>query len=313
MLGYITRRIALSLVVLFGLLVATFVIIHLVPGDPVQQLLGSRASPTAIASARHELGLDRPLPEQFSAFLGRTVRGDFGRSIPLNSSVSSVIGPRLAPSALLIAYGLVIALAVGVPLAVIAAVRPNGALDNGIRLTATFAFAMPTFWLGLMLALVFGLSLKWFPVSGYDSGVGGFFRTLTLPALTLGLSLAVVVVRTLRSSLLEVLQSEYIDAARSRGLRELRVVGKHAMRNAVMATVTILSVDIGFLIGGTVVIEAVYQIPGAGSLLVQAVQRRDYALIQTLALLAGTAVVVTGLLADLLQVVIDPRVRLAGR
>ncbi len=313
MLSYITRRIALSLVVLFGLLVATFVIIHLVPGDPVQQLLGSRASPTAIASARHELGLDRPLPEQFSAFLGRTVRGDFGRSIPLNSSVSSVIGPRLAPSALLIAYGLVIALAVGVPLAVIAAVRPNGALDNGIRLTATFAFAMPTFWLGLMLALVFGLSLKWFPVSGYDSGVGGFFRTLTLPALTLGLSLAVVVVRTLRSSLLEVLQSEYIDAARSRGLRELRVVGKHAMRNAVMATVTILSVDIGFLIGGTVVIEAVYQIPGAGSLLVQAVQRRDYALIQTLALLAGTAVVVTGLLADLLQVVIDPRVRLAGR
>ncbi len=313
MLSHITRRIALSLVVLFGLLVATFVIIHLVPGDPVQQLLGSRASPTAIASARHELGLDRPLPEQFSAFLGRTVRGDFGRSIPLNSSVSSVIGPRLAPSALLIAYGLVIALAVGVPLAVIAAVRPNGALDNGIRLTATFAFAMPTFWLGLMLALVFGLSLKWFPVSGYDSGVGGFFRTLTLPALTLGLSLAVVVVRTLRSSLLEVLQSEYIDAARSRGLRELRVVGKHAMRNAVMATVTILSVDIGFLIGGTVVIEAVYQIPGAGSLLVQAVQRRDYALIQTLALLAGTAVVVTGLLADLLQVVIDPRVRLAGR
>ena len=311
MLSYLARRVALSVVVLFGLVVATFVIVHLVPGDPVQQLLGSRASPQAIAAARAELGLDQPLLSQFVSFAGGALRGDFGRSIPFNAPVGSVIGPRLLPSGLLIAYGLFLALLLGVPLAVLAAVRPNRGVDNAIRSATTFAFAMPTFWLGLMLALVLGLELGWFPVSGYDRTVGGFFRTLTLPALTIGLSLAVVVVRTLRSSLLEVLQSEYIEAARSRGMSELRVVGKHGMRNAVTATITILSVNMGFLIGGTVVIEAVYQIPGAGSLLVQAVQRRDYELIQVLALLAGTAVVVVGLLADLLQAALDPRVRLA--
>jgi peptide/nickel transport system permease protein len=310
-LTYLARRLALSVVVLCGLLVATFVIVHLVPGDPVQQLLGSRATPQAIAAARHSVGLDQPLLQQFARFAGGAVHGDFGRSIPLNAPVSQVIGPRLLPSALLIGYGLALALLIGVPLAVVAAVRPNRGADNLIRLSTTFAFAMPTFWLGLMLALLLGLRLGWFPVSGYDRSVGGFFRTLTLPALTIGLSLAVVVVRTLRSNLLEVLRSEYVEAARSRGLSEVRIVGKHAMRNAVTGTVTILSVNVGFLIGGTVVIEAVFQIPGAGSLLVQAVQRRDYELIQVLALLAGTAVVVVGLLADLLQAVLDPRVRLS--
>lgn len=311
MLTYAARRVALSVVVMSGLLVATFVIIHLVPGDPVQQLLGSRATPQAIAAARQELGLDRPLLSQFARFAGGVLRGDLGRSIPLNAPVSAVIGPRLLPSGLLIAYGLFLALLIGVPLAVLAAVRPNRAVDNVIRLATTFTFAMPTFWLGLMLALLLGLELGWFPVSGYERSVSGFFRTLTLPALTIGLSLAVVVVRTLRSSLLEVLQSEYVEAARSRGMSEVRVVGKHGMRNAVTATITILSVNVSFLIGGTVVIEAVYQIPGAGSLLVQAVQRRDYELIQVLALLAGATVVVVGLLADLLQAALDPRVRLA--
>jgi ABC-type dipeptide/oligopeptide/nickel transport system permease component len=205
------------------------------------------------------------------------------------------------------------ALVIGVPLAVIAALRPNGVVDNGIRLVTTFAFAMPAFWLGLMLALIFGLTLKWFPVSGYDTGIGGLLRTLTLPAITLGLSLAVVVVRTLRSSLLEVLQTEYIDAARSRGLGPWRVIGRHALRNAVMATITILSVDIGFLIGGTVVVESVFQIPGAGSLLVESVRARDYELVQALALIAGAAVVLLSLATDLLQATIDPRVRLAKR
>jgi peptide/nickel transport system permease protein len=172
---------------------------------------------------------------------------------------------------------------------------------------------MPAFWLGLMLALIFGLDLGWFPVSGYSGGIGGLLRTLTLPALALGLALAAVVVRTLRSSLLEVLQTEYIEAARSRGLRELRVVGKHALRNSVMNTLTILTVNVGFLIGGTVVIEAVFQIPGLGSLLVEAVEKRDYQLVQALVLLAGAAVVLASLAADLVQAFLDPRVRLARR
>jgi peptide/nickel transport system permease protein len=172
---------------------------------------------------------------------------------------------------------------------------------------------MPGFWLGLMFALIFGLELGWFPVAGYSGGVSGLLRTLTLPAMALGLALTGIVVRTLRSSMLEVMQSEYIEAARSRGLHELRVVGKHALRNSAMNTLTILSVNIGFLIGGTVVIEQVFQIPGLGSLLVEAVEKRDYQLVQALALLAGTAVVLASLTADLIQAALDPRVRLAGR
>lgn len=310
---YLIRRVALALVVLFGLLVATFFIIHLVPGDPVRIVLGGHATPAAIAQVRHQLDLDRPLLTQFWLYVSHTLRGHFGEAFTLNSPVGQVIGQRIGPSAALIIYAMVLALLIGIPLAILAALRPNGILDNALRLGTTFTFAMPAFWLGLMLALIFGLELKWFPVSGYQGGIGGILRTLTLPALTLGLALSTVVVRTLRSSLLEVLQTDYIDAARSRGLREVRVVGRHALRNALMNTLTILSVNVGFLIGGTLILEQVFQIPGVGSLLFDAVEKRDYQLVQTLALLAGAAVVFASLLADVVQAFLDPRVRLGGR
>lgn len=313
MIIYVVRRVATSVLILLGLVVATFLIVRLVPGNPVIALLGPRATPEAIAQADHTLGLDRSLPHQLLMFLGQVVRGDLGQSIPLHESAASAIGPRLAPSGLLILYGLVVALVLGVPLAIASALRPHGVTDHVVRLLTTFAFAMPTFWLGLMLALLFGLKLHWLPVSGYGSGLGGELRSLTLPAVTLGLSLTVVVVRTLRTRLLEVLGTEYIEAARSRGLSTARIVLGHALRNAIMSTIAILSVDIGFLIGGTVVIEAVFQLPGLGTLLLQSVQRRDYALIQAIALIAGAAVVVVGLLADLLQAMLDPRIALAQR
>jgi ABC-type dipeptide/oligopeptide/nickel transport system permease component len=313
MIRYILHRVALSIVVLFGLLVATFFIIHLVPGDPVMIVLGGHATPATIVQTRHSLGLDRSLPGQFWLYLTDTLRGRFGTAFTLNAPVATLIGQRIAPSAIMIGYGMLVALVIGVPLAVVAALRPNGILDNLIRLVTTFTFAMAAFWLGLMLSLLLGLKLGLFPVSGYETGIGGILRTLTLPALTLGLGLSAVVVRTLRSSLLEVLQSEYVDAARSRGLSEVRIVGKHAMRNAIMSTITILSVNVGFLIGGTLVLEQVFQIPGLGSLLLGAVQKRDYQLVQALALLAGAAVVFAGLAADVLQAFIDPRVRLANR
>jgi len=310
---YLIRRVALAVVVLFGLLVATFFIIHLVPGDPVRIVLAGRATPEAIARVRHELGLDRPLWTQFTLYVSHTLRGHFGTSFTLESPVAQIVGQRLGPSAALIGYGMLLSIVIGVPLAIVAALRPNSWLDKAVRLVTTFTFALPGFWLGLMLALIFGLKLGWFPVAGYSGGIGGILRTLTLPSLALGLALSGVVVRTLRSSLLEVLQSEYIEAARSRGLSELRVVGKHALRNSAMNTLTILSVNIGFLIGGTVVLEQVFQIPGLGSLLVDAVEKRDYQLVQALSLLAGAAVVVASLAADIVQAVLDPRVRLAGR
>ncbi|MGZ4416819.1 MAG: ABC transporter permease [Gaiellaceae bacterium] len=313
MLSYLIRRVALAVLVLFGLLVATFFIIHLVPGDPVRIVLAGRATPATIARVRHQLALDRPLWTQFSLYVSHTLRGHFGTSFTLDSPVSQIIGQRVGPSVALIAYGMLLSLLIGVPLAIIAALRPNSWLDNSIRLGTTFTFALPGFWLGLMLALIFGLKLGWFPVSGYSSGVVGILRTLTLPALALGLALAGVVVRTLRSSLLEVLQSEHIEATRSRGLSELRVVGHHALRNSAMATLTILSINIGFLIGGTVVLEQVFQIPGLGSLLLEAVEKRDYQLVQALTLLAGAAVVLASLATDVVQAFLDPRVKLSGR
>jgi ABC-type dipeptide/oligopeptide/nickel transport system permease component len=311
--SYLIRRVALAVVVLFGLLIATFFIIHLVPGDPVQIVLGGRATPEAIANVRHELTLDRPLLTQFWLYVSHTVQGDFGTAFTLGSPVGEIIGQRVGPSAALIGYGLLLALLIGVPLAIVAALRPNGWVDNAIRVTSTVAFGMPRFWLGLMLALILGLELHLFPVSGYEGGIGGLLRTLTLPALALGLALSTVVMRTLRSSLLEVLQTEYIEAARSRGLSELRVIVRHALRNSVMNTLTILSVNIGFLIGETVVLEQVFQIPGLGSLLVVAVQKRDYQVVQAIALLAGSAVVLASLAADIIQAALDPRVRLGRR
>jgi ABC-type dipeptide/oligopeptide/nickel transport system permease component len=313
MISYLIRRIALALVVLFGLLVATFFIIHLVPGDPVQIVLGGRATPEAVANVRHQLWLDRPLLTQFWLYMTHTLRGDFGNAFTLGSPVAEIIGQRVGPSAALIGYGMLLSMLIGVPLAIVAALRPNGWVDNAIRVSTTISFAMPGFWLGLMLALIFGLELHWFPVSGYDGGIGGILRTLTLPTLPLGLALSTVVVRTLRSSLLEVLQTEYIEAARSRGLSELRVVVKHALRNSFMNTLTILSVNIGFLIGGTVILEQVFQIPGLGQLLLTAVEKRDYQLVQALALLAGSAVVLASLVADIVQAFLDPRVRLGQR
>lgn len=313
MLSYLIRRMALAVIVLFGLLVATFFIIHVVPGDPAEIVLGGHAPPAQVAWVRHQLGLDRPLPTQFWLYASRMVQGHFGTSFTLGSPVGQIIGQRLGPSAALIGYGMLLSVLIGVPLAIVAALRPNRWMDKSIRVGTTLAFGMPGFWLALMLALIFGLELGWLPVAGYSGGIGGILRTLTLPALALGLALTGVVVRTLRSSLLEVLQTEYIEAARSRGLSELRVVAKHALRNSVMNTLTILSVNVGFLIGGTVVIEQVFQIPGLGSLLVEAVEKRDYQLVQTLALLAGSAVVLASLAADLVQAVLDPRVRLAGR
>lgn len=312
MIRFTIRRVALSILTLWGLASATFFMLRvLVPGDPVSLALGARATPEAIARARGELGLDDPLLVQYGRFLRELASLDWGRSFVLNAPVSRVLGQRVMPSVLLIGYALLIALAIGVPLAVVSAVRQNRTSDHVIRFITTFFFGMPSFWLGLMIALLFGLKLGWFPVSGYDEGVAGVFRTLTLPALTLGLSIVVLVTRTLRSNLIAVLSTDYIENARSRGTAERRVVGKLAMRNAIMPTLTLLAAIMGSLIGGTVVVEFVFQIPGAGSLLVQSIFHRDYQMVTALTILAGSTVIVMGLLMDLLQAALDPRVRVA--
>lgn len=306
---YILKRLLISIFVLVALAAASFLLIHLVPGDPVRQMLGSGATPENIQNVRTQLGLNEPLFTQFYTFMGNTFTGQFGESITLRTPITELIGERITPSVQLIGYGVFIALLIGVPLATLAALRPQGIADNLIRVATTFTFGMPTFWLGLVLALVFGLQLGVFPTSGYEAGVAGFFRTLTLPALTLGLSLVAMVVRTLRTQLLDVLDSEYIEATRARGISERRIIGIHAMRNSVMTTITVISVQIGFLIGGTVVLEYVFQIPGMGTLLIDAVTDRDIPLVATITVLTGAAVVIVSLITDLVQLALDPRVR----
>ena len=313
MLVYLIKRLMVSIVVLIGIAFASFLIIHAVPGDPAKIQLGVHATPEAVARLHHEWGLDKSWPAQFWLYLGNIVTFNFGTSTAFSSGVAELIGNRIGPTVVLIVYGLLVALVIGVPLAIVAAVRQGGVVDNAIRVLTTFTFAMPPFWLGLMLSLLLGFELKLFPVSGYESGISGIFRTLTLPALTIGLGLLVIIVRNLRANLVTALHSEYVEAARARGYGETRVVFKHAMRNSIIGVITILASIFGFMIGILVLIENVFQIPGAGTLLVQAVSKRDYQLVQTLDFLSGAVVVVVGFLTDIAYAWLDPRLRLAGR
>ncbi len=309
MTGYVARRVGVSLIQLVLLSFFAFSLIHFVPGNPVATMLGPRATPSEIRQISDSLGLNQPLAKQFGLFLGHLVTGHFGTSFTFSQSISSLIAQRAVPSLALIAYGLIVALVLGVPLAVASALRAERPLDHGIRVFTTISFAMPTFWSGLILAVVFALKLHWLPVSGYGSGFFGVVQSLTLPAIALGLSLLAVIVRTLRTSIRHVLSLEYIEAANARGLSTRRILTRHVMRNAVMPTITVLAVNVGFLIGGTVVLEQVFQIPGLGTLLFQAVEQRDYPLVETIAVLAGAVVVFLNLATDLMQVVLDPRVR----
>jgi len=313
MLVYLVKRLIVSIVVLLGIALGTFLMIHLIPGDPAKIQLGVHATPEAVEQLHQRWGLDKSLPQQFWIYLGNIVTLDFGESTAFNSNVAELIGSRVGPTAVVLIYGTLISLVIGVPLAIWAALRQGGWIDNAIRVVTTFTFAMPPFWLGLMLALLIGYELGWFPVSGYETGISGILRTCTLPALTVAGGLLVIVVRNLRASLVTVLHSEYIEAARARGYSELRVVSRHAMRNSVVGLITILASLFGFVVGLLVLVEGVFRIPGAGTLLVQAVSKRDYQLVQSLVFLSGAFVVVIGFLADAAYAWLDPRIRLAGR
>ena len=309
MIAFVVRRVVHSVPVLLAVVILSFLIIHLAPGDPVTLMLGFHATPAAVAAAKHSLGLDRSLFHQLLAYLAHVFQGNFGVSIVKQASVSSIVGPRIAPSLYLITYSVVLALALTFPLAVLSTVKRNRLTDQLIRLVGMTVFAMPSFWLGLMLALLLGLELRLLPVSGYGSGLFGVLKSLLLPALTLALFLAPMLIRTLRASLVDALATEYVEAARARGLSELRVIGKHAMRNSLVPVVTVLSINVGFLLSGTVVIENVFQVPGLGSLLVQSVLSRDYPVIQALVFVFGVLVIATNLLADVVYFAIDPRIR----
>jgi peptide/nickel transport system permease protein len=306
---FLGRRLLHALPVIVGITLASFVLIHLVPGDPIRIMLGGKAPQERIDEVNHELELDRPLPAQYVTFVTGAAHGDLGESIILRRPVSDVVGERLGPSIFLLAYGTLIGVVLALPLGIVSALRRNRLPDHAIRLVTLVAFAMPSFWLALILIRKFSLDLGIFPVSGYGQGFFGHVRSLTLPSLTIGLFLASMLVRSLRSSLVDVFGMEYIEAARARGLSETRIVLKHSLRNSLIATITVLGVNLGWLIGGAVVIEKVFDIPGLGQLLVESIFTRDFPVIQALTLVFGLLVIVINLLSDLSYALVDPRVR----
>jgi peptide/nickel transport system permease protein len=307
---YAAARALRAVPVLVGITLVAFVLIRLIPGDPVQVMLGLHATPERIAQLRADLGLDKPLPVQYLDFLAGVIRLDFGDSIALKGAITPILAPRVLLTAALVIYAVVIAVGLAIPLALVSALRRNRWPDHVIRLLSTVTFAMPAFWLGLVLILVFALELGWFPTSGVGTDPIAIARSLTLPAATIALYLAPILLRTLRSSVIETLGQEYVEAARARGLSERRVVLRHVTRNSLIAMITVLGVNVGFLISGTVVVESVFALPGLGSLLVSSILARDFPMVTALTLVFGVAVIAVNLVTDLAYAVLDPRVRL---
>jgi peptide/nickel transport system permease protein len=305
---FIIGRLVQVIPVLIGVSLVSFLGIHLVPGDPIQIMLMGRATPETLAKLHTELGLDRPLWEQYLSFVFNALQGDFGRSLVQKAPISTLIADGLVVSLYLLAYGAVLSVLIAVPLAMWAAARRDHPPDHGIRLIGMIGFAMPPFWIGLLLMVFFGLQLGWFPIRGFGEGFPGHLYHLFLPALTMALFLAPILIQSLRSSMLDVLEADYIEVARAKGLTPARILFKHVLRNAAIPVITVLAVNVGFLLSGAVIVETVFTIHGLGSQLVRSVSFRDYPTVQSLALVFAVIVMAVNLLADLAYMAIDRRV-----
>lgn len=309
MIAYVARRSLQAVPVLFGVSLISFLLIRLTPGDPIRTMLGLKASPEAIAFWRAYFRLDDPLPVQYVNFLTHAFTLDFGQSIQIQQPVTDLILARLGTTLSLMTYSVLISLTLAVPLATISAIRKNGIWDNAIKLATMITFAMPAFWLGLILVLVFCLNLHWFPASGIRDGVLPFIWSLTLPAVTLGFFLAPIFVRTLRAAMIEMLAADHVEAARARGLPPALIIRRYVLRNSLISTVTVLGLVIGSLIGGSLVIENVFALPGIGVLVVNAVSARDFPVVQACVVMIGIWIVAANLVTDLVVAALDPRIR----
>ena len=302
---FLISRLVSAMLVIAGVSLAVFLLIHLVPGDPVEVMLGDSARPADRAALRSQLGLDRPLVDQLAGWWGGLLQLDLGLSLHSRRPITELVIERLPATLELTAAALAVALAVALPLGVVAALGRGGWWDRGAMGVSLLGVSIPNFWLGPVLILVFSLGLGWLPVSGREAP-----GSLVLPAVTLGTALAAVLARMLRAALLEVLGEDYIRTARAKGLGDLRVTLRHALPNAALPVVTLLGLQLGALLGGAVVTETVFGWPGVGQLTVEAIQKRDYPLVQGCVLLISVAYVLINTLTDLVYGWIDPRVRL---
>ncbi|AUQ26200.1 ABC transporter permease [Dickeya zeae] len=296
--------------VLLGISIITFAMVRAIPGDPARILLGVHSTPEAVARIRAQFGLDEPLWVQYGYFLRNLLQGELGKSIVYRVDTLKLINSRLEPTLWLVFGSVLLAVILTIPLASLAARQRGRLADQLIRLFTTAGLGFPAFWLGIMMIIIFSVVLGWFPVSGYGSGFADQLHHMVLPCLTVALALAAVLIRNLRASLLMEMSSDYVVAARARGQRENRIFWRHVLPNSLVPTLNLLAVNIGWLIGSTVVIESVFAIPGLGQLLVKAIFSRDYMVVQGVVMVFALATVVVNLLADVLTVALDPRVKL---
>lgn len=304
MARFLLRRVLLTIPVLIGVATLVFSLIHLVPGDPVQAMLGESASPQDVAQLRTKLGLDRPLYQQYIAFATGIVHGDLGTSLRTNQPVTTVIFERMPATMELALAAMLVATAISLPLGIIAAVRKGTLVDHAATTIALLGISMPTFWLGPLLAIVFSIWLGWFPVSGR-----GTMANMVLPAITLGAPLAAILARMTRASVLEELRELYVTAARARGVSEARAVLAHAFRNSLIPIVTVIGLQFGSVLTGAVITETIFAWPGVGRLLVQSISARDYPAVQGCILLIAITYVSMNLIIDVLYGFLDPRIR----
>jgi peptide/nickel transport system permease protein len=308
----ILRRLIATIPVLLLVTAGVFALIHLTPGDPIDAMMAESVDDSVKRDMRRDLGLDRPLYLQYATWMGRLLQGDLGRSIRNREPVIENVGRRIRPSLQLAGLAMAISLLVATPIGILSAARRNSALDRVGTSFALFGICMPNFLIALLLIFVFGVTLRWLPISGYVDPLEepwDGLRSLALPAITLGLALAAVITRTLRSSMLEALSEDYIRTARAKGLSDGAVIRRHALKNALIPVVTVLGLQLGTLIGGAVITEYVFALPGVGRLVVDAVFARDYPLVQGVVLLIAVGFIVSNLMVDLLYGWIDPRIR----
>ncbi|MDQ0391121.1 ABC transporter permease [Labrys monachus] len=297
--------------VLLGITLVAFLLLRVMPGDPATLMLGSRGTPEDIAALTRQLGLDRPLWLQYLSFLSDIVQGSFGRSIAYKTQIGPLLIERLWPTLALVGLSTVFALIMTVPLALYTAVRRNSLADHAVKFFFVAAMSMPPFWLGVLLVLLLSIVFPVFPVSGYGKDWLDRLHHLTLPAIIIALGTAALTIRSLRSSVIAVLGADYVDTARAKGLPEGTVIWRHVLRNSLTSTISVLAVHTSWVIGGTVVIETVFGIPGLGSLLVSSISARDYPLVQGLTVTFAVLVVLINLLADIAYSIVDPRVSLS--
>jgi len=306
-LTFIGRRLLQLFPVLLGISIISFLLVMLSPGDPIRLLLGPRASDEAVKAIRITYGLDRPLWEQYFVYLGNIVEGDLGRSIRYRLPVIDLILQFLPRTLFLIAYVLVISLPVTVVLAIVAARHQDRWIDQAIRLVSVVGMTVPVFWLAVLLARYFGAELGWFPVSGWGSGFWGHVHHLFLPAVSTALWLVPLLLRNLRGAIVEQMESDFVIACRAKGLPESRIFWHHVLRNSILPTLHLLGIMVAFLIGGSVIVETVYAVPGLGSLMVGSVIGRDYYVVQGLTLTYAVGTLLITLIVDLMTLAIDPR------